>query len=216
MKKLLALVLFLCMICVAAGKVSTQVFLPDGTLLPPVDSNFPHVYRDIMVGTRLMIIIDSNVAEEWVGDLFIAGEDRNRGLLSGASSLPAAGDIAFVDPWEDDLFQGFSFGTDDPPAVGDWFIADYNATDIGDCNVGLYEWFAFEPTYELSFSHVRTRDFDKDTKVDFADFAVLASYWQAADCNDPNWCEGTDLDTDRNVDFNDVMLFTDYWLERTE
>jgi len=81
-----------------------------------------------------------------------------------------------------------------------------------------YKWLGGMdfPVYDLVFSHVRTRDFNNDAKVDFDDFAVLASYWQDTDCNDPNWCEGTDLDTDGNVDCNDLTLFVDYWLKRTE
>ncbi len=63
MKRVILLVLFLCMASVAAGEVSTRVCLADGnTPVPPVDPNFPHVYPDIMVGTRLTIIVDSNVA----------------------------------------------------------------------------------------------------------------------------------------------------------
>jgi hypothetical protein len=100
----------------------------------------------------------------------------------------------------------------------DWFIIDYNATDIGDCNVGFYKHnipVGSELLYYLEFSHVRTRDFDENTNVDSADFAILASYWQQTDCNDPNWCEGSDLDTSGTVDANDLRLFTDYWLEST-
>ncbi|MHC4736714.1 MAG: hypothetical protein ACYTDW_20005, partial [Planctomycetota bacterium] len=60
MKGLTLLAIFLGMASVAAGKVSTRVCLADGnTPFPPVDSNFPHVYPDIMVGTRLTIIVSS-------------------------------------------------------------------------------------------------------------------------------------------------------------
>ncbi len=99
--------------------------------------------------------------------------------------------------------------------MGDWFIIDYNATAIGDCNVDFYDYSisADDPNYYLEFSHVRTRDFNKDTKVDFGDFTVLASYWQQIDCGE---CGGADLDDGNNVDVNDLMLFTDYWLETTE
>jgi hypothetical protein len=74
----------------------------------------------------------------------------------------------------------------------------------------------FELAYYIPFSHVRTRDFNNDAEVGFADFAILASHWQATNCNDPGWCQGTDLDIDGDVDFNDLMLFAEYWLERTE
>jgi hypothetical protein len=72
------------------------------------------------------------------------------------------------------------------------------------------------PVYDLVFSHVPTRDFDEDTKVDVADFAIFALYWHVVDCNDPNQCGGTDLDIDGNVDSMDLALFADYWLKSTE
>ena len=104
--------------------------------------------------------------------------------------------------------------------MGDWFTIDYNATAIGDCNVAFFDGIdydlPYEPTYYIEFTHVRTRDFDGSTRVDFGDFAILASYWQEPGCEDLNWCEGSDLDLSGTVDINDLMLFTDYWLERTE
>jgi len=219
------------MASVAAGEVSTRVCLADGnTPIPPVDPNFPHVYPDIMVGTRLTIIVDSNVAEYWSGDLAVADANMDYGLLSGrdyndtthdweGSRFPAAGVEACVWEWVEAGIDGFTLYTGSTGIeVGDWFIIDYTATNIGDCNVGFYDhsisWF--DPIYYLTFSHVRTRDFDRSTKVDFVDFAMLASYWRPTDCSDPNWCEGTDLDVDGDVDPNDLMLFVNYWLEKTE
>lgn len=235
MKKLMLFVPFLCMVSVATGKVSTRVCVADGnTPFLPVDINLPIIkYPDIMVGTKLTIIVDSNVAEDWIGALVIEDDHRNYGVLSArgplifgdwsGSHLEAAGDYALVnyreEPSEPNI-DGFSLYTDWDIEAGDWFIIDYNATNIGDCNVILYE---SDPPFGpdilinyLEFTHVRTRDFDKTTKVDFSDFAILASYWQESDCNDPNWCGGADLDTDGNVDFNDVKLFTGYWLEETD
>ena len=208
MKKVIPFVLFFGIASVAVGEVSTRICLADG--------NTPLEYQDIMVGTKLTIIVSSDTGGCWAGDLAIKEGDRDYGFLSEARSLEAAGELALFYPWNDDLHQGFCFQTEDDAVAGDWFIVDYIATDVGDCDVGFYEWFAMDPTYEIPFTHVRTRDFNNDITVDFVDFAVLASYWQVADCNDPNWCEGTDLDTDGNVDVNDLMLFTDYWLERTE
>ncbi len=217
MKRLAILALFLGMAPTAIGEVSVRVCLADGnTPLEAADPNIPFVYPEIMVRTKLTIIVSSDANDYWVGDLFIAGQDRGYGVLTSAFSFPPAGKEAFLYPLEDGFYQGFCFETDDPPDVGDWFIADYRATNIGDCNVGLYEWFSFDPKCELSFSHVHTRDFNNDAKVDFADFSVIASYWEAVDCQEPDLCEGADLDTDGDVDVDDLMLFTDYWLERTE
>ena len=93
---------------------------------------------------------------------------------------------------------------------------DYNATAIGSCTVEFADYdISFDPIEYFDFNHVRSRDFNKDTKVNFSDFAKLAFYWQDSDCNDPNWCEGTDLDTDGSVDHNDLIDFGDYWLEKT-
>ena len=209
----------------ASGKVSarTHLFLPDG--------NAPPEPQEIMVGTQLSIIVDSNVAEYWSGALAIADANRDYGLLSGrdfneitneweGSHFPAAGVEARVWDWEEDPgIDGFTLYTGSTGIeANDWFIIDYTATSAGDCNVGFYDhsedWF--NPIDYLEFSHVRTRDFNNDTKVDFTDFALLASYWQAADCDDPNWCEGVDLNTEGTVDVNDLMLFCSYWLEETD
>lgn len=231
MKKLILFVLVFGMAPVAIGEVSTRVCLADGnTPFPPLDPNDPCVYPDVMVGTELTIIVSSDTGEYWSGALAIADANRDYGVLSArdyneytldweGSRFPAAGVEASVLDWEEDpgidgftLYTGFT-GVE----ANDWFIIDYNALEIGDCNVGFYDhnvnWF--EPIYYLTFSHVRSRDFNGDTKVDFTDFVVLASYWQEAVCYDPNWCEGADLDIDGSVDIYDLALFVDYWLEKT-
>ncbi|MFZ0033430.1 MAG: dockerin type I domain-containing protein [Sedimentisphaerales bacterium] len=208
MKKKTILLLFFCMTAPALGAVSTKVYLADG--------NTPFDGQDIMVGTKLTIIIssDANTIDPYPVDLVIEGADRNYGYLPEAYALEAAGIEPLIYPWEDDLHQGFSFQTDVNAVAGDWFIADYIATAVGNCMVAFYDNFEF--AYYIPFSHVRTRDFNGDTKVDFADFAMLASYWQEANCGDVNDCEGTDLDINGRVDVNDLMLFCDFWLEKTE
>lgn len=159
----------------------------------------------------------------------LAGENINYGFLSGrgydgfsykASCLPAAGVGADVYDWEEsgidgfDLYTGFSNIEAD-----DWFIIDYTATEIGDCNAGFYAHnrpYDNIPIGHIEFTHVRTRDFNNDTQVDFGDFAIFASYWRAAGYSDPNQCQGTDLDADGGIDANDLILFADYWLEKTD
>ncbi len=229
--KLMIFVLFLGAASVAVAKVSTRVYLADGnTPFPPADPNFPHIYPEIMVRTNLIIIVDSNIAEPWSGSLAIEEEYWDYGALSArdynelmfdyeGSHFKAAGEEALVVDWMEPGIYGFDLYTGSTGIkVGDWFIIDYNATDIGDCNVGFYEHDVsmYDPIYYLTFSHVRTRDFNNDTKVDFLDYAILALHWQVMDCSDPNRCEGADLDTDGVIDYNDLMLFCDYWLEKTE
>ena len=56
-------------------------------------------------------------------------------------------------------------------------------------------------------------DFGADRKVNMEDFAVLASYWQATDCNEPNFCDGADFfEPDGAVDANDLDYFCRHWL----
>jgi hypothetical protein len=221
MKKLILLALFFGMASVALGEVSTRVCEADG--------NTPFDGRNIMVGTKVTIIVSSDSGGYWSGALTIEGTNLNYGALSArdynentydweGSRFDAAGTEARVYTYEEAGKYGFQLLGDSSAVAGDWFIIDYNGVSVGDCNVGFYDhsvsWY--EPIYYLPFSHIRTRDFNNDTVVDFADFALFGSYWQAADCNDSNWCEGTDLDTSGNVDANDLALFVDYWLERTE
>jgi hypothetical protein len=234
------MVLSLGVVSTATGEISTNVFLADGnTPLALVDPNIPHVYRDIMVGTKLIIVVSSDVNEYWGdgfgndgGSLAIEEEYWPYGVLSArgplvegdwsGSHLPAAGNNAAVYDREEGPppIDGFYLYTGSLYEIeaGDWFIIDYNSMDVGDCNVGFYDYRVNlnEPVYYLCFSHVRTRDFNNDTIVDFHDYAILASYWQETDCNTPDWCGGTDLDIDGSVDANDLMLFCEFWLEKTQ
>lgn len=219
MKKLAFLALFLSITSIVAANVSTRVCEADGNTL--FDG------RDIMVGTNLTIIVSSDVDDDyWPCDLAIKGTNRDYGVLSArdynditghydGSFLEAAGEDAYVFLWHDDILEVDGFSYTGEGNAGDWFIVDYNATDIGDCNVGFYEWWGSEPAYNLSFTHVRTRDFNNDTIVNFADFEIFTSHWQDIGCIGPNWCEGADLDTNGIVDGNDLELFVRYWLETT-
>jgi len=233
LRDVIVFVLLVCVAPVATGEVSTRVCVADGDgLLLPVDFNLPIIeYPKIMVGTRLTIIVYSNVAEQWGGGLFITDPNREYGVLSGrgyneatgdweGSHLEAAGTEALVYDWEDDIQSGFDLYGDRTAVAGDWFVIDYTAANVGNCVVGFYDYggpggMDFPERY-LSFHHVPTRDFDNDTKVNFVDFAVFASHWFEIGCMEPDWCEGTDLDRDKDVDAHDIALFADYWLETTD
>jgi len=201
----------------APAQISTRVCEADGKT--PFDG------RDIMVGTKLTIIVSSDAAVYWNGALAITGLDREYGLLSArdfngmdyeGSRFPEAGEFAAVWDLVEQGVQGFQFAGDFGAVPGDWFIIDYNATAEGICNVGFYDHDVdfYTPVYYLVFTQVPTRDFDDDGGVNFADYAVLGSQWKAADCDQANgWCAGADLDGDGSVDGWDLALFTDYWLE---
>ena len=76
MKKLLVLVLAVALTSVAAAKVWVTVYQYDGkTPLAAVDANHPDVYRDIMVGTRLTLVISSDTADKWSGNLELSWDD---------------------------------------------------------------------------------------------------------------------------------------------
>jgi len=217
MKKLILLVIFLGVVPAAVGYVSVKVYYGyDGT---------PWNGEDIMVGTWLVIILDSNVGGYWVGDIAITGNDVNYGLLSArdynevtfdyeGSRFEAAGSEARVWDFEESGIDGFSFSNDDNAVAGDWYIIDYNAIAIGNCTVRFYENYVPDSNRNVSFVQVHTRDFNNDAIVNFGDFAILASHWLEADCSTPGWCEGTDLNTSGNVDCNDLASFADYWLEK--
>lgn len=226
---LLKLAILFIMASAAMGEVSTRVQLKDSNLpLEPADPCIPYIYQDIMVGTRLSIIVSSDTGGYWSGGLFIVDANRNYGVLSGrdyndmtldwaGSRFPEAGVLARVWDCEEDFKSGFLLSGYDEAIAGDWFIIDYLATNIGDCNVGVFDDnISLEfPVYEISFHQVGTRDFNGDGIVNFADLALLASYWQQTGCNEPGWCEGSDLDTNGKVDVYDLLLFCNYWLERT-
>jgi len=216
----LVLAIILCVISIATGAISTNVFLCDSNIpLQLVDPNIPHVYRDVMVGTKLKIVVSSDTNEPWSGDLGTEEAYWPYGILTPRDPLPAAGELADIYEQEETGIKWINFYTGSHDVeTGDWFIIDYNAVDIGDFNIGFYDhdisWD--DPNYYICFSNVRTRDLNNDYIVNFIDYGILTSYWLETNCEAPSWCEGSDLDIDGNVDINDLMLFCEFWLERTK
>jgi hypothetical protein len=225
MKKLIPFILMLAVTPALYAQVSTRVCLADGNTPLELVAD-PCVYRPIMVGTHLTIIVHSGTSEDWTGSLYIEDPYMDYGTLFGrdynemtfnwdGSRLEAAGLGASVMDQEEDFKSGFELATGTENIIpGDWFIIDYNATNVGDCDVSFYDYAVEDPIY-LVFTHVPTCDFDNDGIVNFADFAVLGSNWRRTDCVKPENCSGTDLGADGDVDVSDLKQFAEYWLEKT-
>ena len=238
MRALFVLVIAIAAAPLAWAKVWTTVYRCDETTpLAPVDPNHPTVYQDIMVGTRLVIIVSSDAPgaydnHAWSGGLRISLDDWRRGTLSGrgynpqrrnydGSCFAAAGRLRNVKAQyrERETGRGFDLTVDQFSVAGDWFVFDYHAEQTGSCDVGLYDLYAgFDvPLETLSFTHVPSRDFNNDAIVNFQDLALLAPHCGVAvgrDPNDPN--TAFDLDANGRIDLGDIVSFSEYWLERTD
>lgn len=140
---------------VAAG-ISAHVFLADeATPLALADPNVPDVYRDIMVGTRLAIVVTSDMASGWGGALWLSRANLDTGIVSArgdnpaypffsyeGSCLPAAGTNALVTAAADASGLSFHLLSSWDAVPGPWFILDYQAKAVGECSVGLYGYAA--------------------------------------------------------------------------
>ena len=230
----------------AWAKVWITVYRCDGTTpLAAIDPNHPTVYRDIMVGTRLVLVVSSDTGGAWQGALLVSPDDMEYATLSGrgytpiepgtgartanylGSCLDAAGTQAYAVDFTDSTGIGLQFRTSGTPYItgghpaipGDWFVFDYRAGEVGTSDLGLYDLVVsyVVPVATFSLTLVPSRDFNGDTVVDWKDFAELASHWHAAPDIDPNDPDAVfDLNTDGRVDVGDLMLFSGYWLERTD
>lgn len=106
MTKLLVLAAVAFCAPIAGAKVWTVVYRCDGvTPLSAIDPNFPYIYPDIMVGTKLVLVVRSDApvidpnapavdvpfpssnpasfSQKWAGSLSISWDDRLHGTLSG-------------------------------------------------------------------------------------------------------------------------------------
>ncbi len=210
-KKLILLFLFLGMTQAVKGEFSVRVCLADG--------NTPLLYNEVMVGTKLTLIVSSDtiVTNDYYYDMVIERPDWDRGVLDEGSLLAAAHPDAFICFLHDDDAGQDGFEYSGLGNIGDWFLVDYNALQEGNCTVKLYENYFDNPVpiHESTFVHVPTRDFDNSKIVDFVDFTTFASYWQEQNCQGD--CEKVNFhNTDSKIDIDDLVMFCDYWLEETE
>jgi len=239
MRVLAAIALSVILASLASAEVFVKAYRCDGkTPLAPKDPNTPRVYSDIMVGTRLVLVVSSDEPRKrnpWWGGLQSTWDNWERGRLAGrgydpnegslnysGSCLPAAGRsplVTFVEYPELDLNRvGFDLTTYPDALAGDWFVLDYIAEEVGTCDVGLFDYaLSFDvPKETLSFTHVPSRDFNGNGIVNFDDFASLASHWrQPVEPNaDPAYPR--DLSADQLIGPSDLAMFSGYWLERTD
>jgi hypothetical protein len=238
------LVLLSLFVCPALATFHVDMYLSDGnTPLPLRDPNVPNDYCDVMVGTRLLAIVSSDSTARKLGYVTMSWEDDLKGRLFGkiynadtdnfdGSVLGAAGRGASVRGIEGPDGVGFQFeGGSKSTYVGRWFTWDYNVIEIGDCNIILTQGFEttgvkepnFNPppvtTTTITLHHVPSRDFDKDSLVNFRDFAILARLWRAKAAPDPNAAADpnavpspSDLDGDGYVTVSDLRAFSRFWL----
>ena len=240
MRRMHVLALVLLAAAGAEAQVGTTVYLSEPNLiLEPIEvTDASIVYGDIMVGTKLAIVIDSNEAIRWSGELFIEEPYLEYGVLTGrdyndvtydyeGSRLAEAGERARVFKEENVGLLGFSFynhwvtGVNDA-LPGKWFVIDYTATQPGPCVVRFYRYVPNLPEppdesliHEIVFNNVPSRDFDGSRQVDSGDYAHLAACWMQLAETDESPCFDVDINADKHIDFADLILFGDYWLERT-
>jgi hypothetical protein len=232
MKKLTILIVAALLTPTAAARVWTRVYRCDGTTpLAAVDANFPDVYRDIMVGTRLVVVISSDAGGPWWGGFTVPDDELSYGALLGRgfseeslsyedTCLPGAGREAAANTLSDAYYgTGLQFSINKVALPGDWFILDYEARSVGRCTPTLFDTVLGPqaPLARLAFRHVPSRDFEGDGVVNFRDFARLASLWGSFLPPDPNGAaQALDLDASGRVGAADLALFSEYWLERAD
>jgi len=208
------------------------------TPLEVVDSNNPSVFRDIMAGTRLTIVLRSDQSEYFCGGLVMSWDDIVIGDMMARgtpdkfwnypdSCLYDSGSDAQTWPMDDSHSHGFQFVNtyfrgdrrfrDAVP--GDWFIMDYHAVRPGSCTIDFfnYEIDWLTPLATLTFHHVPTRDFNGDRIVNLKDFAAIAARRRSAPQIAPDTIDvALDLDANQHIGISDLKLFGDFWLERTD
>lgn len=198
------------------------------TVCDPVDLH-PLWIQEVMMGTQVSLVVHSDANDLWSGGLFIHDVHRGAGVLSRrdsadpndppgqASCLKAAGPQAFVLGWNDSQMSGFDLYSDDLSRhPGNWFVLDYAPRAEGDCTIHYYDhsdsFTVEDPNQQVPFVNTATRDLNSDGVVNFKDFSIFSTYWQAGTSADPNAGGPADLDHDGSVGLVDVLMFADFWL----
>jgi hypothetical protein len=234
MKTYLMSALLALLACPAMATLSTDAYLSDGnTPLLLRDPNVPHVYRDVMVGTKLSIIVSSdNSKVRAKGVMSMLRNDWAKGELTArypigvdlnwdGSCFDAAGHEASVTRVRDSsILMYWLYSGDAYVRPGRWFILDYQATSVGSTQITMSDYTVSNANpilTNLTFNHVPSRDFNGDTVVNLKDFALLAAQWRTNVIPDPN-DTSTPFDFDMNgyVGPQDLASFCSFWLDRTD
>jgi hypothetical protein len=209
-RTLLVLTTIIILAPLAAARVWTSVYRCDeATPLAPLDANHPTIYRDIMVGTRLVIVISSDTNEPASGALRLSWDDANNATLSArgydpesfsyrGSCLEAAGRGATVWDTMDSYTVGLEYYNDSMTAVaGHWFVFDYRAVQVGSVSIELHGFLPGDDV--LGGKDVFPGDDvlpGKDILLETLSFTHAAS---------------RDLNGDGIVNFEDLALLAPYW-----
>jgi len=226
MRTLAVAVAVLALSSVLQAEVRLKVYRCDEkTPLTPVDPNHPGIYGDIMVGTKLVIVVSSDAGQFWWGSLKYSIDYRPIVSLTArgdapqypGSCLPAADEGAEILPIAEPEDWGFQFINGFVPSPGDWFILDYRAEQVGCCDLRLYDldvdWDV--PIEVLSFTHVPSCDLSQDGIVNLKDFALLASRNSpGSDSATKDQDAVSDSTSDRTLDLRDLAQLSSRWLER--
>jgi hypothetical protein len=70
--------------------------------------------------------------------------------------------------------------------------------------------------YPVLLWQIPDGDFLCPDGVNFIDFAFFAQHWLRNNCNDIDYCRGTDLDKSGSVGVSDLAVFAENWLEGTQ
>lgn len=153
MKKLLILMLVLGL----ASTVNAVTVAFDANRTATIyesDGTTEYTGADIVIGTDLVIIVDSTQTSYWTGGIYVEsgltyGSLAGRGPMDGTdytgSHYDAAGDLATAKNYSGAGYDGFDFIADNTIELpnwttGDWFVIDFECDGEGDVVLKFYDY----------------------------------------------------------------------------